>query len=170
MNRDTLALYVDYQKAFDTVNHNRLIKKCRELKFGDQLCIWLSSYLFDWSQKTFANNVTSPSATVPYGVPQGSVLGPLLFILYMYLNDIVECVQNCKYFLYADDIVMDMDTVLNPNGIEAVQNDFNRMTEWCRLNELTIHAKKTKSTVFSQEKNLDILSSCFNNSSLNFGP
>ena len=148
MNRDTLALYIDYQKAFDTVNHNRLIKKCRELKFGDQLCMWLSSYLFDRSQKTFAHNVMSPSATVPYGVPQGSVLGPLLFILY--LNDIVECVQNCKYFLYA--IVMDMDTVLNLNGIEAVQNYFNRITEWCRLNELTINAKKTKAQFFPGKK------------------
>ena len=71
---------------------------------------------------------------MPYGVPEGSVLGPLLIILY--LNDIVDCLQNCKYFLYADDIVIykDVDSVLNPNGIEAVQYDFNRIIDWCRLN------------------------------------
>ena len=99
----------------------------------------------------------SPSAVVTYGVPQGSVLGLLLFILY--LNDIVECVKNCKYFMYADDIVIykDIDTLTNPHCIDDLQSDLNRIVTWCRLNELTINVKKTKAQFFPRNRNLDLL-------------
>ena len=88
---------------------------------------------------------------------QGSVLGPLLFILY--LNDIVECVKNCKYFMYADDIVIykDIDTLTNPHCIDDMQNDLDRIVTWCRLNELTINVKKTKAQFFPRNRNLDLL-------------
>ena len=154
-NRDTLALYIDYQKAVDTVNHERLIKKCLELNFGAEMCAWLHSYLTNRTPKTFVNNTVFSSLPVSYGVPQGSVLGPLLFIIY--LNDIVNCVHDCKYFLYADDIVLykDIDSVSNPNGIEHIQNDFTRIEEWCRVNELTVNALKTKAQFFPRNNFLD---------------
>ena len=154
-NRDTLALYIDYQKAFDTVNHERLIKKFRELNFGPEVCAWLYSYLTNRTQKTFVNNTVSSSLPVLYGVPQGSVLGPLLFIVY--LNDITNRVHDCKYFLYADDIVLykDIDSLSNPNGFEHIQNDFTRIEDWCRVNELTVNALKTKAQFFPRNKFLD---------------
>ena len=109
------------------------------MKFSVQLCTWLRSYLSNQIQKTFANNITSSSLPVVYGAPQGSVFNPLLFILY--LNDAVDCVQKCKYFLYADDIVLykDIDSVFKPTDTEDVQSDFSRIERWCRVNELTIN-------------------------------
>ena len=154
-NRDTLALYIDYQKAFDTVNHNRLIKKFRELNFGNEVCTWLYSYLSNRTQNTFVNNTVSSSLPISYGVPQGSVLGPLLFIVY--LNDITKCVHDCKYFLYADDIVLykDIDSLIHPNGFEYIQNDVTRIEDWCKLNELTVNVLKTKAQFFPRNKFLD---------------
>ena len=152
VNKDALAIYVDYQKAFDTVNHTRLLKKFDELKFGRKLCTWLRSYLTDRTQKTCGNNVTSSSRIVPYGVPQGSVLGPLRFIIY--LNDLTNCVKNCKYLLYAYDIVIykDLDQDINPNNCQRVQQDVSNITEWCQINELTINCKKTKAQFFSRNR------------------
>ena len=108
------------------MNHNRLIKKFRELNFGAEVCTWLHSYLSNRTQKTFVNNTVSSSLPISYCVPQGSVLGPLLFIVY--LNDITKCVHDCKFFLYADDIVLykDIDSLLYPNGFEYIQNDVTK--------------------------------------------
>ena len=79
----------------------------------------------------------------------------MLFIIY--LNDIVNCVHDCRYFLYADDIVLykDIDSLSNPNGIEYIQNDFTRIEEWCRVNELTVNALKTKAQFFPRNTFLD---------------
>ena len=109
------------------------MKKLDELKFGHKLCTWLQSYLTDRTQKTFAVNVTSPSRIVPYRVPQGSVLGPLLIIIYP--ND------------------LDLDT--NPNDFQRVQQDVSNITEWCQINELTINCKKTKVQFFPRNRIFD---------------
>ena len=79
----------------------------------------------------------------------------LLFILY--LNDIVNCLQNYKYLLYADDIVLDKDIDLekNPRDVESFQIDFTEIIEWCSINELTLNIKKTKAQFFPRNRNVD---------------
>jgi retron-type reverse transcriptase len=91
---------LDLQKAFDTVNHSILLDKVVAMGFSDIVKAWLASYLAGREQKVEVGGMLSESKTVYNGVPQGSVLGPLLFLLY--INDIQDVVE-CNMFLYADE-------------------------------------------------------------------
>ena len=152
---ETIAIYIDFKKAFDTVNHNLLLGKLTSFNFDESTCLLLKSYLTHRSQMTFINGNTSGSNNISYGVPQGSVLGPKLFLIF--INDLVKNIQNSKYFLYADDIVMfkrltkdntNEDLVLFKQDIKAVET-------WCLINELTINIKKTKLQFFPSNRNTD---------------
>ena len=100
----TLSIFVDLKKAFDTVNHSILLKKLSKLGVGGLLHRWLSDYLSDRKQKTFANGLTSDEGDVLCGVPQGSILGPTLFLVY--INDLRNVIRNSKTYLYTDDTVV----------------------------------------------------------------
>ena len=97
----TCAVFIDLAKAFDTVDHDILLKKLDVYGIRGCLHDWLKSYLSDRTQTTCINNYISKKATISYGVPQGSVLGPLLFLLY--INDICMASKVIKFHLFADD-------------------------------------------------------------------
>ena len=121
----SIATYFDFCKAFDTVPHK-----------------WIRNYLNNRKQKTIFNNTYSDLADTTVGVPQGSVLGPLLFLLS--INDLCEIVGNCKSFLYADDTVL---VTSAPDYIVAhrdMQHDLDNTTNCCKSNILTLNISKTK--------------------------
>ena len=97
----TLSTFIDFSKAFDTVNHEILLQKLHLMGIKNVNFDWLSSYLTNRFQKTCVNNTSSPSANIVCGVPQGSILGPLLFLVYV--NDLPTSVNYCSIYLYADD-------------------------------------------------------------------
>ena len=97
----TLACFIDMAKAFDTVNHDILIQKLSKLGIKNLLLSWIKNYLTQRKQCTFVNGNTSTLADILCGVPQGSILGPLFFIIYV--NDIAIILTSCKHLLYADD-------------------------------------------------------------------
>ena len=101
---DSAVVFLDLRKAFDTVNHGRLLEKLKILGCSKTALLWFRSYLEDRSQRTNANGRLSDVERIVYGVPQGSVLGPLLFVLY--INDITACINNAKFYLYADDLAI----------------------------------------------------------------
>ena len=134
-NFDSYIIYLDLKKAFDTVSHNLLLNKLVRLGLMPRTVSWFDSYLLDRVQRTKINDACSTYLTVPYGVPQGSILGPTLFSLY--INDLVYFV-NCDMIFYADDtVILSKDPIL-------LHTNLNRIYNWCNQNYLTINIKKSQ--------------------------
>ena len=160
-NEVTVSVYIDAMKAFDTVNHKILVKKMEYFGIIGKNAIWLKNYLSNRKQCTVANNVVSNEEIITYGVPQGSVCGPLLFLLY--INDISKDLKRCKVSLYADDTVLYVSAPKIENAIPSVQEDLIILNEWCNKNKLTINCNKTKYCVYGmrsiikKSRNIDTL-------------
>ena len=132
----TGLMLIDLQKAFDTFDHEILLQKMIHLQLSTQSIIWIRSYL---TNKTFIVNVEkifSDPGKLECGVSQGSILGPLLFILYV--NDMPGAI-SCEMLLYADDTFLvvqakDLDTIS-----EKLNAEFNKLCDWFVDNKLSIH-------------------------------
>ena len=136
------VVFLDMRKAFDTVDHSILLRKLRALGLGPSFIDWIKNYLLDRQQQTRANDVTSSKATVNRGVPQGSVLGPLLFVAYV--NDVCEVIPHGSSYLYADDLAVlvsgkNVDTIC-----VSMQENLDSLAAWCNTNKLTVNTAKTK--------------------------
>ena len=115
----TCGIFVDFQKAFDTVNHEILLKKLENYGFRGVINDWFRSYLSDRKQKVVINGFESKRKTMYHGVPQGSVLGPILFLIY--INDLHRCIKHCTTYHFADDT-----NLLNiSNNYKSMQSKVN---------------------------------------------
>ena len=134
-NNDCYIIYLDLKKAFDTVCHKLLIEKLRKIGLRPQTTSWFNSYLTDLVQRTRMNDSCSSYLPVPYGVPQGSILGPTLFSIY--INDLSHFI-DCDILFYADDtVILSKDHVL-------LQRNLKTIYERCYQNFLTINGKKSQ--------------------------
>ena len=151
-NKLLIATYIDAMKAFDTVDHKILLLKAEHYGIKGLVLNWLKNYLTERYQCTIANNVTSDRQLITCGVPQGSVCGPLLFLIY--INDISSVLEHCKVSLYADDTVIYISHHDVNEAVEMVQNDLNKLSNWCTRNKLTINSKKTKYCIYGMRSNI----------------
>lgn len=147
-NRNVVGVvYIDFQKAFDTVSHEILIYKLQAKGFSGDLLKWMVIYLKDRKQFAEVNGCCSQTKQVTCGVPQGSLLGPRLFTYY--INDLSDSVTEGNLELCADDTTLHFIG----NNVGVVVDGLNRalseISLWCRNNKLTIHAGKSEATVIS---------------------
>ena len=141
----TGAVYIDLSKAFDTISHASIPNKLPKYGIVGVTQQWFTSYLFSRMQHVSYSGVISSAQPIYCGVPQGSILGPLLFLLHF--NDAIESTSTCKMLIYADDTVLFYS---NPN-IEVIQKcleiDFNSLSNWLIDNELIMNTKKGKTEI-----------------------
>ena len=146
----TAGVFVDLAKAFDTVNHAILLNKLQHYGIRGITLKWFESYLLDRKQFVVVNKACSGIAQVRCGVPQGSILGPLLFILYM--NDFNYISNLLKIVMFADDT----NLFLTGKDCREIESLFDRklqcISEWFTSNRLSLNVSKTLYLVFSNKK------------------
>lgn len=134
------CIYLDFKKAFDTVPHNRLLSKLKAYKFSNQILNWINSFLNNRMQRVTVNGEHSEWTRVSSGIPQGSVLGPILFV--MFVNDLPDSVNSCM-FLFADDTKI-FRIIENEEDKAILQKDLQSMEEWSKRWLLQVHPQKCK--------------------------
>ena len=142
----SLATFIDFRKAFDCVQHPVLLDKLSSLDLAKEVIDWFKSYLSHRRQRVLANNTYSSFQYITQGVPQGSVLGPLFYIIYA--NDISKVIKHCKIALYADDTVLYIGGADYEKIRSKMQQDVNALCQWCTVNGISMNVEKTKLMMF----------------------
>ena len=140
------GVFVDLQKAFDTVNHEILIHKLNYYGIRGTVNNWFSSYLSSRTQYVSILGYKSNTLDVNHGVPQGSVLGPLLFLLY--INDLHKAINYSKVYHFADDTNL-LNISDSPNQLQKQLNiDLKLLYKWLLANKISLNCAKTEFIIF----------------------
>lgn len=183
-NKIIVCVFIDLKRAFETVDRGRLLKKLSAYEVRETELEWFKSYLSNRRQRTVFQGELSGQINVELGVPQGSILGPILFVLY--INDINKIFKFCKIKLFADDTLIYIESDDVNNAIELLNQDLLTLSNWLIVNRLKINVLKTKYMVLSnapRHVNVDVLIEniviekvsemkylgCFIDEKLNFG-
>lgn len=146
-SQSAIGVFCDLSKAFDCVDHSTLIKKLEFYGVRDKALDLLSSYLSNRIQKVFIDGITSSGSSVKMGVPQGSILGPFLFLIY--INDLPFLIKGlCDVVLFADDTSLIFKTDRHSSCFDEVNSTLSKVVNWFTSNNLLLNAKKTKCIQF----------------------
>ena len=146
-----LGVFLDFSKAFDTVDHNILISKLYHLGIRGVALEWFQSYLSCRKQFVTYNGVQSPTKTIKCGVPQGSILGPILFLLY--INDLANICKLTSPFLFADDTNLFISGNDPHQLSQSLNHELSEMSDWLKVNKLSLNVKKTHYMLLTSKRN-----------------
>ena len=147
MDRDRASglVFIDYKKAFDLIDHGLLLEKLKTYGVGDNKLDLLRSHLSGRTQYVHINDCHSSPRTVSAGVPQGSILGPILFLLF--INDLSSAAQHSTIDIYVDDTALSLSSDVTDELTamsSALQQDLDDVSRWSAANKMVTNAAKTK--------------------------
>lgn len=142
------CVFLDFRKAFDSVSHTLLLQKLSTIHIPNTLLKWLEAYLVGRKQNVVLDGLNSSYVSVLSGVPQGSVLGPLLFLIY--INDLAVNISS-SVRLYADDCCVYRDITCEADS-ELLQNDLSSILSWCQTWQMTLNLNKCNLVRFTNKR------------------
>ena len=154
--RFTATVFIDLKKAFDTVDHDILLQKLEKYGVIGLEHTWFSSYLKNRRQLCRVNGVASNMEEIKCGVPQGSCLGPLLFLIY--INDLPFALKNSEVTMYADDTSISYSSKNIDELNETLNSDLDSLKQWLEGNKLSLNVIKTQAMVIGSRPNIKKMS------------
>ena len=149
-NLYTCGVFIDFSKAFDTVNHEILLKKLESYGIRGMPLKWFTSYLNNRQQYVAIGHTESPRQTMTCGIPQSSTLGPLLFLLY--INDLPNCSETLTFRIFADDTNL-FASARDLKSLEILINsELEKVKVWCDVNKLSINFIKTNYMIIKSNR------------------
>ena len=148
---EVCTMFFDFRKAFDSVPHRKLIDKMQDLGLNEHILLWVKSYLTDRSQKVIVNGKASNPTPVLSGVPQGSVIGPLLFLIYIDGVMNLPLSETSNLILYADDILL-YRAIKCESDYSVLQDDINTINYWVEENHMQFNTAKCKYMLISHKR------------------
>ena len=164
-NEYVVGLFLDLSKAFDTVVHDILLKKMQKYGIRGIALKWFCNYLSNRKQFVSFNYCESLRLNINCGVPQGSILGPLLFLIYV--NDLANVSENLFLTLFADDTSVFYSDKSIDSALMTINEELVKLLEWLHINKLSLNIKKTHYVIFSLRKKVKTsLKICIDNNIL----
>ena len=140
----SVVVLLDMTKAFDSIRHDILLAKLRRIGISSSALAWFSSYLSGRKQVVRIGNTVSEQLELRFGVPQGSILGPVLFTLYV--NELLSIPNHCQSMGYVDDtkLLLALPPNQTADAVSMLNDDLREITKWCCRNSLLLNPDKTK--------------------------